>query len=354
MGLYKRNGTWWFRRQSYGIRIDRSLQTKNKKTAEERAGKITSDVSEGTYFHRPKNRTVMQLIERYITGREKTKSDNTKERDKTIRKLIEGYFGRFLLSRISTEMVSDYRQKRYDEGKSVATVNRELGFLRNAYNVAIRQYKWCSKNPVSDIKLDRENNLRDRWLTVEQEEILLNKLTNSRYRYIVKLAINTGLRQDEVLSLTHQQVDLSRKVIIVKGKGSKMRTIPLNETAISILAQRMKTRHIKSNLVFPSATGTKIQRQRLIRAFKKAIDDAGIQDFHFHDLRHTFATRLAQAGVDLYRISKLLGHNDIATTQRYAHHCDESLRDSVDVLDRVYDKTTTEAQNARLCQSLTY
>jgi site-specific recombinase XerD len=84
-------------------------------------------------------------------------------------------------------------------------------------------------------------------------------------------------------------------------------------------------------------------RQRLVRAFSKAAKDSGLQDFHFHDLRHTFATRLAQAGVDLYKIAKLLGHNDISTTQRYAHHCPESLRSSVDILTEYYNSTTVES-----------
>ncbi len=67
---------------------------------------------------------------------------------------------------------------------------------------------------------------------------------------------------------------------------------------------------------------------------------AGVKDFRFHDLRHTFATRLAQAGVDLYKISKLLGHKDIKMTQRYAHHCPDSLRDGVEILEVDYNLTT--------------
>jgi site-specific recombinase XerD len=69
---------------------------------------------------------------------------------------------------------------------------------------------------------------------------------------------------------------------------------------------------------------------------------AEITDFRFHDLRHTFATRLAQAGVDLYKISKLLGHKNIRTTQRYAHHCPDSLRDGVEILETDYNLTTIE------------
>ena len=80
-------------------------------------------------------------------------------------------------------------------------------------------------------------------------------------------------------------------------------------------------------------TDTKIDGDNLRRAFKKALQKAGIEDFHFHDLRHTFATRLAQNGVDIYTISKLLGHKDIQMTQRYSHHSPESLRDGIQVLE---------------------
>ena len=87
--------------------------------------------------------------------------------------------------------------------------------------------------------------------------------------------------------------------------------------------------------VFASETGTKVDACNLRRGFYGALKRAGITDFRFHDLRHTFATRLAQAGIDLYKIVKLLGHKDIKMTQRYSHHCPESLRDGVEVLDRI-------------------
>jgi len=79
-------------------------------------------------------------------------------------------------------------------------------------------------------------------------------------------------------------------------------------------------------------------------AFDKALGKAKIEDFHFHDLRHTFATRLVQNGVDLYKVKELLGHKTIAMTMRYAHHCPEILRSSVEVLDRCYNSATVEQE----------
>ena len=89
-------------------------------------------------------------------------------------------------------------------------------------------------------------------------------------------------------------------------------------------------------------TGTKIDGDNLRRAFKKALQKAGIEDFHFHDLRHTFATRLAQKGVDIYTISKLLGHKDIRMTQRYSHHSPESLRDGIQALASGHNLVTVD------------
>lgn len=343
MGLYCRGKIFWFSIMHNGKRIQVSTGTDNKKLGERIYAKALTEIQEGRWFEgvKAKSITIEYLLDRYFKERLKTKSKNTIMRDRTLKKHIADYFGNYTLAGVTPEIVSEYRQKRYAEGKSIATVNREMTFLRNAFNVAIKHYKWCSTNPVSEVKFDRENNSRDRWLTVEEENRLLSYLAD-RYKDIVKLVLNSGLRQDEVLSLTHQQVDMFRKVIVVKGKGNKTRTIPLNKTALNILKGRIKTRHIKSDLIFPSANGTKIQKSKLLKAFKKAVKQAGIVDFTFHDLRHTFATRLAQAGIDLYAISKLLGHKDISTTQRYAHHCPESLRHSVDVLENCYNFATVK------------
>ena len=341
MGLYRRGKFFWFRIMQNGKRIQVSTKTDIKKLAERIYAKALTEIQEGKWFEGVKAKSIIisELMERYCRDRLKAKSSNTVMRDRTLRRHMEKNFGSYSLAEVTSEMLSAYRQRRYDEGKSIATVNRELAFLRNAYNVAKRHYRWCSQNPVSDIKLDRENNQRDKWLTVEQEARVLSTLSG-RYQDIVRLVINTGLRQDEALSLPQSQVDLFRKTIMVKGKGNKIRTIPLNQIAFDILKERLKTRHINSDLVFPSSMGTKIQKQRLLIAFKKAVKQAGIVDFTFHDLRHTFATRLAQAGVDLYAISKLLGHSEISTTQRYAHHCPESLRHSVEILENYYNFTT--------------
>ncbi|MHA2031686.1 MAG: tyrosine-type recombinase/integrase [Candidatus Kariarchaeaceae archaeon] len=93
--------------------------------------------------------------------------------------------------------------------------------------------------------------------------------------------------------------------------------------------------------MFYNGTHKKIDRWKLKNNFNKAVKESGIDHFRFHDMRHTFATRLVQNGVDIYKVSKLLGHKDVSTTQRYAHHYPESLRSSVEILDSATIKTIT-------------
>ena len=148
------------------------------------------------------------------------------------------------------------------------------------------------------------------------------------------------MRQDEIFSLKWSEVDLFRKTVtVIRSKNGEKRTIPMNRKVYELLKRKSKVRHIRSNYVFLSEAGTKIDDRNLRRAFYKVLNKAGIKDFRFHDLRHTFATRLVQAGVDLYKVQKLLGHKDITMTQRYSHHYPESLRDGVEVLDGLKNST---------------
>ena len=117
---------------------------------------------------------------------------------------------------------------------------------------------------------------------------------------LVVFALNTGLRQNEQLSLTWYRVSLSRKTILIQEtKSGKPRSIPLIQTAISKLEQKARARCIKNDLVFFNSHGTKIVKPTLISAFNKALRESGINDFSWHGLRRTFATCLAQKGLDV-------------------------------------------------------
>ncbi len=148
------------------------------------------------------------------------------------------------------------------------------------------------------------------------------------------------MRLGNIISLKWSQVDLFRRLIYIGGTGqtrtknNEPLVIPMNQKVFELLKRRAKVRHLSNDFVLTSPEGRPLDPSNLRRAFKKACEKAGIKNLRIHDLRHTYGTRLAQAGVDLYTISKLLGHKDIRTTQRYAHHSTHSLRLGIERFER--------------------
>ena len=175
-------------------------------------------------------------------------------------------------------------------------------------------------------------------------EILVhNYLSEKKYEKEIKEIAFRSL-PDYVVSLSSSKsgFDFRKTILIQKTKNGKPKTLPLNKFALDVLNRRSKMKSIKNDLVFFNKNGRKIHVSNLRKSFYRVMGKVGIKDFRFHDLRHTFASRLAQAGVDLYKISKLLGHKDIKMTQRYSHHCSDSLRDGVEILESDYNLTTME------------
>ncbi|MGV7227076.1 MAG: site-specific integrase [Nitrospirales bacterium] len=155
-------------------------------------------------------------------------------------------------------------------------------------------------------------------------------------------ALNTGLRQGEILDLQWPMVDLFRNTLtIAEQKNQAIDTLPLNHTAVEVLQERAAVRHRGSPFVFGSWNGTKRLARNLLRAFYDACRHAKIEQFRFHDTRHTFASRLVQRGVDLYAVQKLGRWKSVVMVMRYAHHNVETLRPGVERLDEADRKIST-------------
>jgi integrase len=196
--------------------------------------------------------------------------------------------------------------------------------------------------------MEQVRNEVDRWLTSEEEEQLM-AASSPWLREIMVFALNTGMRQGEILNLQWQDVDFARGTLIVmKSKNGTRRTIPLNTKVFDLLAAKQSTSGASRGQVFRTPLGNELQVRYLVREFCEARNRANIPDFRFHDMRHTFATRLVQRGVDLYKVQRLLGHKTSTMTQRYAHHSPESLREGVNVLDECQPErvSTNLAQGA--------
>ena len=190
--------------------------------------------------------------------------------------------------------------------------------------------------------MEKVNNARVRYLTEEECEYLFESCPDW-LKPIVKVARYTGLRRENIVSLRWRQVDLFRKVILLdRTKNGDRLGIPLCETLLGVFKSLGKVRHL-SGYVFVRSDGSPYQPDAVTVAFVRACRRAGIVDFRFHDLRHTFASLLVQRGVDLYRVQRLLGHRDGRMTQRYAHLAPENLREAVAVLDQEYHSFSTVA-----------
>jgi len=351
MALYKRGPVWWMRLTYQGRQIRRSTEVASKKLAEKIHAKVVTQIAEGKWFERLEceDKTLGDLLDRYINEYSvHNKAPHTVQGDIGIAREIKEFFGDIPLKDVTPRHIAEYKTFCRDKGLSPSSINHRRGLLCHAFKLGIREWEWVRENPVDRVRREKVNNARDRWLTVEEQNRLLDNcviyvtglknVKEPRYwlQEIVLFALNTGMRQDEILSLLWTNVDLFRRTAtVVRSKNGEKRTVPLNLTVLELLKRKTKVRHIKSNFVFASEAGTKVDHRNLLRAFYNALKRVEIEDFRFHDLRHTFATRLAQAGIDLYKIAKLLGHKDIKMTQRYAHHYPESLRDGVEILDRI-------------------
>ena len=347
--MFKRSDIWWTCISHNGRKIQKSLETSDKKLAQAIEAKIRTEIVEGKYYEKliGQRKTFNDMMDRFMKDYAPTVSLNTQEGYKYYLKNLKRFFGNPGLMSITPKVVAKYKLYRRDNGTSPSTVNRELYMLSKAFNLAVKEWEWLKDNPVSRVQKERENNEVDRWLTENEERRLLGNSPNW-LREIIVFALNTGLRQDELLSLEWNRVNLLRKTILIqKTKNNKPNTLPLNSIALNVIMQKYegKVRSLKSDLVFISKSGTKICKRNLIRAFAQALEKAEIKNFTFHCLRHTFATRLAQNGVDIYKIAKLLNHKDLKNTQRYSHHCPESLMVGVQILEKFDYNPTTIAQN---------
>ena len=333
MGLMKRGTTWWMSFMYQGQQVRRSTGTADKRLTEAILGQVKVQMVEGRFFDKSKaqERTLTELLDRYLSEHAARRANY--RRDLTSVKNLNTFFGNPTLDQITPKRIVAYKNHRYTDGVKPATINRELASLKKAFNLARREWEWCDENPVCRVSMEQEHNTRDRWLTADEEARIVSTAA-AWLRELIVFAIHTGMRQGEILGLTWTGVDLFRRTVTVfKSKNGERRTLPLNQTALDLLKHKAGSRSLDTELVFPSKAQTRLNASNISRSLNLALEKAKMTDFHFHDLRHTCATRMVQAGVDLYKVQRLLGHKSPIMTQRYAHHYPESLRSGVEALD---------------------
>ncbi len=224
--------------------------------------------------------------------------------------------------------------KRVKEVKAV-TVNRELAALRHLIFLAKKWKKFYGDNPVSESGLIKTESQRMRILSEDEEDRLIAS-SSPHLIPIIQTALLTGMRQGEILTLRWSDVNLDTKLITIRvevSKSKKSRRVPISNQLRKLLLEQ-KIKNSKTGHVFVTPLGIPYSghnHSALKRTFTTARKKAKIEDFVFHDLRHTAATRMAENGASIIAVKEILGHADIKTTMKYFHP-GKSLSEAVEIL----------------------
>jgi len=265
------------------------------------------------------------LLDKYTPWVEAHHADS----QKTMKRLKANFLpdiGKHKLGDIKPFAIENWRRKKIKAGVKPATVNRDINALKAALQRAVN-WGLLESNPLTTVKpLRVDNSPNVRYLSDNEEERLRTALDARERRLgtdylkpMVILSLNTGLRRGEMLNLKWTDVNFSLSMLTIRGhatKSGQTRHIPLNDEALETLKQWQLLCN-GNELVFPSSTGNKLKNVNT--PWRRLIKAASITDFRFHDLRHTFASKLVMSGVDLNTVRELLGHADIKMTLRYAH-----------------------------------
>jgi len=344
-GLFKRGDVWYIRYPISGGKRKWEAIGPSKRQAELVLAKRKIEIKEGQYFPTSKGRkwTYSQLLERYLKYAEVTKKPKTVKTDLTWAKSLRKAFGDVLLKDISPQKVNAYMEGKLASGLAPATVLHHLALLKHSFTMAVK-WELLPINPLRDVRLPvKVNNARIRYLTHQEMERLL-AVCPLHLKRIVLTALHTGMRKGEIVTLRWDQVNLGRRfVLLIDTKNGEKRSVSLNSTMVGLLKEiqaEQERAHLASPWVFPNPLTRKPYRPDFDSAWYRALQRAGIENFHFQDLRHTFASYLRMAGEDLLTIQESLGHKDIKMTARYAHISPAHRLAAVERLEKAYGQRT--------------
>lgn len=340
MALYQRgtSSMWWMDFTGPdGKRVKRSTKTSNKQLAAKVEAKVKLDVFNLHQMGVAPDRLFKDAVDYYI---------EVKHNNRTIREYEkqlawwQEQFKDVLLQQIDEDKIVGAIHRKRNEGATNATCNRYLAVLRATLRAAHLR-KWIMRVPT--FKLYSEPKERVRWLTDDEMTRLLEACPSS-WRGMIRVSLATGLRQSNVRAMRWDWVDLDRQVLCIPGeffKNGKDFAIPLSVDAVAAIQENIG-KH--SEFVFVDTHGKPIA-EISSKVWKATLQRAGIEDFRWHDLRHTWASRMAQAGVPTQALQKLGGWQSMAMVNKYAHHDLESLRGFVEQAAATPKPSTVQTRN---------
>lgn len=285
-------------------------------------------IREGRYFKAREGlkHSLAELLERYVSEILPRKSPRDTNQVRQVR-WWKDRLGHLLIANVTPALVSESAEDlskgltHYKTPRSPATVNRYLAVLSHAFTIAVREWEWAEDNPVLKVSKRKEPRGRVRYLEEDERERLLIACQKSIQPLLfpaVILSLGTGARQGEILSLQWKDVDLTKGVITLhETKNDERRSVPLTGHPLDTIKELRRNHPTVFQWVFPGQGGRRPIDLRT--PFIKALKEAEIEDFRWHDLRHCTASYLAMNGATLVEIAAVLGHKTLDMVRRYAH-----------------------------------
>jgi len=308
-------------------------------------------IREGRHFKtsEAKKHTVAELIDRYIADVIPLKKANSRGTQKAQLEWWKKQLGAYLLSNVTPAILAECRDRLAfaDEERKVArspsTVVRYLAVLSHAFTMAVKEWCWMDDNPMRRVTKPKEPRGRVRFLSDEERIRLLAACKEAQCPYlytVVILALSTGMRYGEIMNLRWSDVDFAKaRIILQDTKNGERRNVPLTGHAYQQIEKLSTIRRIDTDLLFPNTLhGDRARPYEIRKSWNAALKTARIDNFHFHDLRHSTASYLAMNGATLSEIAEVLGHKTLQMVKRYAHLSEAHTTKVVRALnDRLFD-----------------
>jgi integrase len=321
---------------------------RTKRDAEDWSRRTEDEMVRGVYIQRSgsERMTLEAALKRYLSDITPTKKLTTQRGEKSKAKKLIEHLGKYSLAALSAEVIAGYRDKRLSEpghkgNISNNTVRLELALLSHLYTVAIQEWGLgLTFNPVLNIRKPSPGDGRDRRLSPDEEQRLLsavNAHSNPMLGWIVRIALETGMRSSEISSIRRHQVDLAKRVIRLSDtKNDASRTVPLSRRATEAFQAAMNNpvRPIDCNLVFFGEPGKDGKRRpyAFTKIWGQLKNKLTLPDFRFHDLRHEAVSRLVEGGLSDQQVAAISGHKSMQMLRRYTHLRAEDLVERLDSL----------------------
>lgn len=327
-GYLRQKGKVWYFEMFYNHkRYVHRIGVVPKSIAKEIAAQVRAEIIRGEYLPpKQENITFRQLAEAYKDWYLRHSGARNSTKKKHIAKLenTTAFLGNMQAHRITGFSIEQYKRWREESSSaSPQTINKELAIIRAVFRKAKELKLYKGDLPSIPFYKVKEREIV-RFLTPKEAQRLL-EVSPLHLKRIILFALNTGCRAGEILELRWEHIDFNTNTIHIQAGETKTGikyTIYMNSVVKQLLEeikQEQEAQNITHGFVFTNSLGKPYSEQGYRKTFKRALEQAGIKDFRFHDLRHTFASWVAMQSKDLYLVQKLLNHKSIETTKRYAH-----------------------------------